>query len=289
MSGPAGTSIAAIVSHAAAALEAAGLQQIDARQDAAVLARHALGWTLEHWLGHQRDAAPDRFEATFATLIARRASREPVAYITGEREFYWRAFAVSPAVLIPRPETELIIDAAIRASGACRFPDIVDVGTGSGCIAVTIAAEMPHATVMATDISAAALSIASANAARHGVADRIEFRRGAFFAGLTAPVDIVLSNPPYVPTRDRVTMAPEVEASEPAEALFAGSDGLDCIRPLLSLTPDWLRPNGTLIFEFGFGQMLHIKRLIECQPALRLQEWLPDLQGIPRVAIVVRR
>jgi len=279
-------SIVARVTRAAATLEAAGLTATAARQDASVLARHVLGWNLEHWLGHQRDDAPGDFDAAFAPVIARRAAREPVAYILGEREFYWRAFMVSPAVLIPRPETELLIEAAIKASGAYRYPEIVDVGTGSGCIAVTVAAELPHATVVATDISATALDIAAANAARHGVADRIQFRHGAFFAGLTGPVDIVLSNPPYVPNRDRATMAPEVEGHEPAQALFAGGDGLDCVRSLVALTPDMLRPGGSLIFEFGFGQAAHIKQLIACRPELRLVEVLPDLQGIPRVAVV---
>lgn len=281
-------SIVAHIARAVTTLEAVGLSPADARQDAGVLARHVLGWSLEQWLGHQRDKTPDGFEAAFAIAIARRANREPVAYIVGEREFYWRSFAVSPAVLIPRPETELIIDAAITASGASRYPEIVDVGTGSGCIAVTMAAELPHASIVATDISAAALEVAAANAARHDVADRVAFRHGAFFAGLSGPVDMVLSNPPYVTERDRATIAPEVEAHEPAVALFAGGDGLDCVRSVIALTPDMLRPGGSLIFEFGFGQAAHIKQLIACQPALHLQELLPDLQGIPRVAIVRR-
>lgn len=282
-------SIASIVARAAGTLESRGISAADARQDAGVLARHVLGWTLEHWLGHQRDQAPGDFAAAFAAAVARRALREPVAYIVGEREFYWRPFTVSSAVLIPRPETELLIEAAISASGAYRYPEIIDVGTGSGCIAVTMAAEMTHATVMATDISAPALGVAAANAARHGVADRVLFRRGAFFAGLAGPVDMVLSNPPYVPNRDRATMAPEVEGHEPAQALFAGGDGLDCVRSLIALTPDMLRPGGALIFEFGFGQAAHVRQLIACQPALHLTEVLPDLQGIPRVAVVNRR
>jgi release factor glutamine methyltransferase len=281
-------SITARVAEAATMLLAAGLSAADARQDAGVLARHVLGWSLEQWLAHQRDDAPADFAAAFAPLIARRVAREPLAYILGEREFYWRSFLVTPATLIPRPETELIIDAALQASGATRYPQIVDVGTGSGCIAITLAAELPTATVIATDISAAALETATVNAARHGVTERVAFRHGAFFAGIDSAVDLIVSNPPYVPDRDRATMAPEVEGHEPSRALFAGSDGLDCIRPLLALTPDQLRSGGTLIFEFGFGQAGHIKQLIACQPSLRLQALLPDLQGIPRVAIVQR-
>ncbi len=286
---PGGVSLTEHVARAAAALESAGLDAVNARQDAAVLARHALGWDLAYWLGHQRDDAPGRFEPAFAPLVARRAAREPVAYITGEREFYGRPFTVSPAVLIPRPETELLIEAALTYAARFREPRIVDVGTGSGCIAVTIAAELHRAAVAATDISAAALEVAAANAARHGVADRIEFRRGAFFAGITGPVDLVLSNPPYVSDRDRAAMAPEVEGHEPSEALFGGGDGLDCVRSLIALTPGCLRAGGVAIFEFGFGQAAHLKELVACQPDLRVLEILADLQGIPRVAIVNRR
>ncbi len=283
------STIVELVTRAAASLEAAGLTAIDARQDASVLARHVLGWTLEHWLGHQRDTAPEGFEATFTPAIARRVTREPVAYIVGEREFYWRAFTVTSAVLIPRPETEMIIDIAIVASGAYRYPQIIDVGTGSGCIAVTMAAELPLATVVATDISAPALIVAASNARRHGVTDRVAFRHGAFFGGYDEPVDLILSNPPYVPDRDRATMAPEVEGHEPAKALFGGGDGLDCVRSLVALAPDHLRPGGRLIFEFGQGQAPRIKQLIACQPALHLEEIREDLQGIPRIAIVTRR
>lgn len=285
---PDGVSIAEHVARAAVALESAGLDATDARQDAGVLARHLLRWDLAHWLGHQRDEAPGGFESAFAHLVGRRAAREPVAYITGEREFYGRPFSVSPAVLIPRPETELLIDAALKHAAAFPAPRLVDVGTGSGCIAVTIAAELSRATVVATDISAAALEVAAANAARHGVADRIEFRHGAFFAGLDGSVDMVLSNPPYVSAGDRAAMAPEVEGHEPNEALFSGGDGLDCVRSLIALAPEHLRHGGVLIFEFGYSQAPKIKQLIACQPALRLLEILPDLQNIPRVAVLER-
>lgn len=284
-----GASVTDLVMAATADLVAAGLGATDARQDASVLARHVLGWSLEHWLAHQRDSAPPEFATAFAPLIARRAQREPVAYIIGEREFFFRSFAVTRDVLIPRPETEMIIEAALAATGAMRFPRIVDLGTGSGCIAVTMAAELAAASVIATDISAPALLVASANARRHGVADRIEFRRGAFFAGLTGPVDLILSNPPYVPEHDRQSLAPEVGGHEPSTALFSGNDGLDCIRSLVALSPELLTPDGALIFEFGFGQAGHIKQLIACQPALQLLQIVPDLQGIPRIAISQRR
>lgn len=276
------------VTQAVAELEAAGLEHEQARQDAGVIARFVLGWDLEHWLGHQRDDAPDGFVERFRALIARRATREPVQYVTGEREFYWRNFAVTSAVLIPRPETEMVVEAALIASGAYRFPRIIDVGTGSGCIAITLAAELHAAHVIATDISADALVVAAANAARHGVADRVTFIRGAFFADQTEAADIIVSNPPYVLERDRSSMAPEVAGHEPQEALFSGADGLDCIRALVALAPERLNTGGTLIFEFGFGQAPKIKQLIACQPQLRLLELRADLQGIPRIAIAIR-
>ena len=283
-----GNTVVTIVTAGAATLEAAGWSHADARQDAGVLARHALGWTLETWLAHQRDAAPSGFAEAFTQAIDRRATHEPIAYITGEREFYWRPFTVTPAVLIPRPETELVIEAAIQHSVAHPTLRVVDVGTGSGCIAVTIAAELHHAEVTATDISADALLVAQANARRHNVADRINFRRGAYFAGLVNAVEMIVSNPPYVAERDRATLAPDVVAHEPETALFGGADGLDCIRPLISMAPDYLVHHGALIMEFGFGQADHIKQLIACQPALRLQAIVSDLQGIPRVAVAIR-
>lgn len=280
--------IVAIVARAVATLEGAGLSHTEARQDAGVLARHVLGWTLEDWLAHQRDTAPDTFAPAFADAIARRAAREPVAYILGDREFYWRSFAVTPAVLIPRPETELLIDAAIKSAAAYPRLRAIDIGTGSGCIAVTIAAELHHAVVTATDISADALIVAAANARRHEVAGRIDMRKGAYFAGATGPFELILSNPPYVPDGDRPTLAPEVEGHEPSTALFGGQDGLDCIRPLVSMAPDYLAHGGELIMEFGFGQADHVKQLIACQPQLRLQAIVSDLQGIPRIVVATR-
>lgn len=282
--------IADSVTRAITTLTAAGIAATDARQDAAVLARHQLRWDLAHWLGHQRDDAPGGFEPAFMRLIARRAAHEPVAYITGEREFYGRSFAVSPAVLIPRPETELIVEEAVGiiAASGNRAPTIIDVGTGSGCLAITLACECPGARVIATDISPSALEVAMRNAVRLEAPQAIDFRQGAYFADVTDVADLIVSNPPYVPDGDRVWMAPEVADREPAIALFSGRNGLDCIIELIARAPQHLRSRGHLIIEFGHGQAEGVRQLVERSAQLTLIGIRPDLQSIPRVAVIAR-
>ncbi len=273
------------VARAAARLTAAGFDRGDADADAAILARHVLKWDRAHWLGHMRDAATTSFVSALDTAIGRRSTREPLAYITGEREFYGRPFIVSPAVLIPRPETELVVE---RALGTITHPHaysgtVCDVGTGSGCLAVTLAMELPRARIVATDISGPALEVARLNATLLGTGDRVEFRDGAFFAGSTTVFDLIVSNPPYVAETDRSTLPSDVVDFEPPTALFAGVNGLACIRELVRLAPEHLRPGGTLIFEFGFGQAEAIRALIRSS-RLIFGSMHDDLQGIPRVA-----
>lgn len=279
------SSLTEAVAQAVARLSAAGLPEAEARIDASVLARHALGWDLAHWLGHQRDPAPAGFGPTFTALVARREAREPVAYITGVREFFGRAFRVSPAVLIPRPETEGLVERALAAIDAIGpDPRVLDIGTGSGAIAVTLAAERPQARVDATDISAEALAVARDNAARL-VGPRVAFHHGAYQADAMGPWDVIVSNPPYVAGIDRDTLAPDVAGHEPHLALFAGRDGLACIREIVRLAPAHLAPRGWLLLEFGFGQADAVRDLITATPGLTRVELVPDLQGIPRVAI----
>jgi release factor glutamine methyltransferase len=283
------------VSVAAGRLESAGIPGDDSRREAALLARFVLGWDAAAWLTHQREPAPSGFQESFDRLIARRVSREPIAYLTGEREFYGRPFFVTPSVLVPRPETEFVIDAAVglararQTGGSGRRSEIVivDIGTGSGCIAITLALELPQARVIATDSSAEALRVAEENARRHGVADRVEFRHGPFLAGYADPVDVVVSNPPYVPESDRASLAPEVARFEPAAALFAGQDGLDVIRALVPRAAAALRPGGALVMEIGFGQARDVQRVVE-KARLTEARLVPDLQGIPRVIAALR-
>jgi release factor glutamine methyltransferase len=258
------------VSAAAVRLESAGVAREDARREAALLARFVLGWDAAVWLTRQREAASPGFQEAFDRLIARRAMREPVAYLVGEREFYGRPFLVTPYVLVPRPETELIIDEVLALARARKDDGhgrpgivIIDIGTGSGCIAVTLALELPEGRLIATDTSAEALRVARDNARRHGVAERIEFRHGPFLAGFGDSADFVVSNPPYVPESDRASLAPEVVSFEPAAALFAGQDGLDVIRALVPRAAAALRPGGALVMEIGFGQATGVLRLVQ--------------------------
>lgn len=291
--------LAVLVVSAARTLAGAGIPADDARRDAALLARTQLGWSHAHWLGYSDDDAPAGFAMAFDTLIARRAAREPVSQIVGSREFYGREFRVTRDVLTPRPETELIIEHALAwltaygsrltadDSRLTIRPRVVDVGTGSGCLAVTLALEHPAADIVATDVSAAALAIARENAARHRVADRIEFRETSLLDGVDAPLDLIVSNPPYVPEADRASLMPEVRDFEPGLALFAGPDGLDVIRQLVPAAAGALAPGGALIMEIGHGQADAVTAIIAAA-GLTLDQIARDLQGIPRVVIARR-
>lgn len=266
-------------------LAAAGIEPSEAARDALYLARHELGWDRATILTRDTDPPPAGFAAAYAALVERRARREPVAYITGVQEFWNRDFTVSPAVLIPRPETELIIEEAL----SLVFATVADIGTGSGCLAITLAAEFPRARVVATDTSAAALAVARANAARHHVGERIEFRETRYLDGIEGPFDLIVSNPPYVTEAEYAALAPEVRDAEPRSALTAGADGLDDVRVVLSTAATQLGPGGMLLMEIGRGQSDAVTSLVVASPELHLLRISPDLQGIPRVVVVQHR
>ena len=274
------------VGEAVAILRASGFDAEEARRDVSVLARHVLAWTLADWASQSRDAAPAGFAEKLTALARRRATHEPVAYLTGVREFYGRPFRVSPAVLIPRPETEGLIDSFLQREGreegeGSEGFTIVDVGSGSGCVAITLKLEYPWARVISTDVSAAALDVARANADRLGA--QVEFVEASLLpSGVQA--DVVVSNPPYVPERDRASLAPDVRDFEPAGALFAGPDGLDVIRLLVPAARAALTPGGLLLMEIGQGQADAVAALV-ARSGLTLETIAPDLQGIPRVVI----
>lgn len=268
-------------------LAAAGIDS--ARLDAEVLLAHTLGIGRAALYARLRDAIDSESQARFAAALDRRARREPVAYITGVQEFWSLPFAVSPAVLIPRPETELLVEVTcrlLRRSAAGGRVTVCDVGTGSGCVAVALARELPAAAVVAVDVSPAGLAVARRNAAAHGVEARIEWCHGDLFAGLDAGVrfDAIVSNPPYLAPGDAVS--PEL-AFEPVEALAAGSDGLSVIRRLVATAPACLTPGGWLVVEIGAGQAA---RVLELARAAGLVETgvETDLAGIDRV-LVARR
>jgi release factor glutamine methyltransferase len=266
----------------------AGVSSDEAALDAEVLARHVLNCDRATLLTRARDPLPSAFGRLYDELVQRRAAREPIAYIVGHREFWGLEFEVTPDVLIPRPETELTIEEALSV-----FPHrqlvhhIIDVGTGSGCLAVILAIEFASAGVVATDTSDSALEIGQRNAGRHNVSDRIAFVRGDLVRGAGKPAQLIVSNPPYVPEADAATLQPEVARYEPSSALYAGPDGLVVIRRLLEEAPPHLAPEGRLIVEFGFGQEPGVREAAR-QSGWTTERVRRDLQGIPRVAVLRR-
>jgi release factor glutamine methyltransferase len=280
-----------VLSAAARRLRDAGLDGADAAADVDVLARHVLGWDRGRLLANRRDAVPAGFLAPFTDLVDRRAERVPVAYLTGSREFYGLDFEVTPDVLIPRPETELAVDAALEALAAPGAGgQAVDVGTGSGCIAIAMAVSRPAAAVVAIDRSRAALAVARRNARRHGVDGRVSLVAGDLLTAFAARrlVDVVVSNPPYVPD-DSADVAPDVARHEPPSALYAGPDGLDVVRRLIDDAARLLRPGGRLVVEIGIGQ----GDAVAAAAAADRASWTGvtlrrDLQGIARIAVLSR-
>ena len=223
------------------------------------------------------------------SLLRRRAAREPIQYLLGTQEFRGLEMAVTPDVLIPRPETELLVEETLRAVMGINEPTVADVGTGSGCIAVALARERRDATVYALDISAAALAVARSNAIRHGMRERIRFIRAdlleAFCDAAAGVFDVIVSNPPYVPLQDVEGLQPEVARYEPRAALAAGQDGLAFYRRLLREAPPLLKPGGRLIMELGCGQAEAVTHLTRQSGAFDLVECRQDAAGIERVLI----
>jgi release factor glutamine methyltransferase len=278
-------------------LVACGIAEPEAAIDAELLARHLLGWSREQMVTRWLDPAPAagvpaNFDRRYRALVERRLAREPVAYIIGHREFWGLEFEVTRDVLIPRPETELIVEEALAlVRGAGGMQDaitIVDVGTGSGCLAVALAHELPQARVIAIDVSTAALRVAKRNADRHGVSSRIAWHAGSVLEPIDRAVDLIVSNPPYVPLGDAPGLPPDVRDYEPPVALFSGGDGLATIRALVAQAADRVKAGGALIFEFGFGQADTVREIITHANAWEIIRLREDLQGIPRTAVLKR-
>ena len=280
-------SLAAAVADARSALIRAGVPADEAPGDAEVLARHALGWDLTQFALRRHDRVTGDFGHAFAALIGRRAKREPVSQIVGHREFWGLDFEVTRDVLTPRPETELVVRATLDVCARRKEldswpPIIVDVGTGSGCIAIALATALPEAMFIASDASLPALDVARRNAARHGVSRRIAL----LHTDVIPPqnnVEIIVSNPPYIPERERASLPPEVRDYEPPVALFAGEDGLDFYQ-LLFDGPGDLTENGALIVEVGYDQAARVKSLPNPR-SWRFERAYRDLQDIDRVLV----
>ena len=260
-----------------------GPQPERARLDAETLLLHVLGKNKAWLLTHPEEEISNDRAARYNRLVERRYAGEPIQYITGRQEFYGLPFRVTPNVLIPRAETEHLVEKVLSlASGFDRLR-IVDVGTGSGAIAVALAHRLPHAEITALDISLAALEQARANAEQNGVAGRVRFVQSDLLAAVASgKFEVVVSNPPYVATTDRESLSVEVREHEPALALFAGNDGLDVYRRLIPAAFAVLESGGFLAVEVGYGQSQAIAELMT--PAgFEGIEFAPDLQGIARV------
>lgn len=252
-------------------------------RDAKVLLAHSLGKQKTFLIAYPEFELTDEQRTQFRTVIERRAGREPLQHILGRQEFYGRDFRVSPDVLIPRPETEAIVELAVSFLADRPEPRFLDIGTGSGCIAVSVAAELPAACGLATDISPAALAVACENAETHGVADRVSFIEADLFgpAG-DAEFDLIASNPPYIPLDEFRGLEPEVREFEPRSALTDEGDGLAIIRKIIATAPHHLKPGGRLLIEIGFGQSESVSALIDTAVWFEY-ELHNDLQGIPRI------
>jgi release factor glutamine methyltransferase len=276
------------INEGASELRASGVEQ--ERRTAGVLLAHALGVDRTHLLTRSDDQVAESRYEDYLRLIGRRATGEPLQYITGHQEFYGLDFLVTPAVLIPRPETEFLVERTIKlVDDSMQSPLLfVDVGTGSGCIAVAVATNAPRARVIATDASLEALEVARTNAERHGVTRKIEFIQGDLLEPLALhhledSVDVLASNPPYV--NDGELRQREVRDWEPHEALFGGVEGLDFYGRLLTDGLRYVRPGGYMVLEIGYGQLDAINEIIAALD-WELVDVVPDLQGIPRTLTV---
>jgi release factor glutamine methyltransferase len=257
-----------------------------ALQDAELLLLHLFrrkdpdrnsAWLVAHWNN------PTTHGAEFRALIERRKGGEPIQYITGEQEFYGLPFRVTPAVLIPRPETEHLVEKVLGLAKLFSSPRIVDIGTGSGAIPVALVRHLVHSQITAVDLSTAALDVARENARRNGVEERIRFLEGDLLAPVAGEqFEIVVSNPPYVPEGDRASLSVEVREHEPALALFAGEDGLAVYRRLIPQAFAVLVPGGFLALEIGYGQAEAVCGLLTGAGFVEV-ETAADLQGIARV------
>ena len=265
-------------------LTAAGVAPVEAALDVDLYTCTLLGWDRARLLTELVGPVPEGLEPGLSEWTSRRCQGEPSAYIVGTKEFWGLELAVSPAVLIPRPETELIVEEALQVlDPSC----VADVGTGSGCLVVALATERPACRFVATDISRDALEVARANATRHGVAERIDFVETSFLDGVDGPFDLIVANPPYVREGDRSALGRPV-LHEPSVALFGGETGLKAIVCTLNASAWRLHPGGWLLMEFGYGQDSHVEALVAAVPSLQLVRMVEDLQGIPRTAVIQR-
>jgi len=270
-------------------LVAAGIDPTAAAIDVDLFVRTILGWDRARVLTARAEPAPAGLEPRFSEWIVRRARREPAAYIVGNREFWGLDFRVTSDVLIPRPESEFIVEESLAILSLLRLtsPRLADIGTGSGCLAVSLAHEIEGAHITATEVSSTALTVARDNARRLGVSSRVTFVETSFLDGIDGPFDLIAANPPYVKDGDKPALSHDVR-HEPDVALFGGETGLQGVEAVLDAAVRTLVSGGWLVMEFGFGQEDDVRHLVAARPALRMDRVRADLQGIPRTAVIQR-
>lgn len=262
----------------------------ESRREAGSLLSHVLGRDRSFLITHAADPLLNEQAEEFRVLTSRRARGEPLQYLTGHQEFFKLDFAVTPDVLIPRPETELLVETALELVRDHPLNLLADIGAGSGCVAISLLHELPEARAIATDISPAALSIAQSNAEHHGVSNRLTLIESDCFAGIAPGTlfSLVVSNPPYIPDRELAELQREVR-QEPRAALAGGSDGLSVIRRLILEAPPFVTANGYLVFEIGFGQAAAVTELVLNSDDWVLVEIRNDLQSIPRTVVLQKK
>ena len=266
----------------------------NARLDAEVLLGHVLGRDRAWLLAHNQDEIDAQSLRLYERAIDRRAVREPLQYITGRQEFWGLPFKVTPDVLIPRPETEFVVEAALKTVSMVPAPIIIDLCTGSGCIAISLAKELQNAQVFATDRSEPALDIAQENARRNEVAGRIRFLVGDLFApirelDLQGRIDVIATNPPYIPANDLAGLQPEVRDFEPEMALIAGPIGTEIGAAIIKQASVFLKKGGALIMEMGIGQAETYSVIVRETGNYKTPEIVKDLAGIDRVLVARKR
>jgi release factor glutamine methyltransferase len=275
------------LTRAASQLAAHSDLRANAVPDATLLLMHVLSLDRATLLAHPERPVTRPEQELLQSVTARRLTFEPIQYIIGQQEFYGLTLRVTPAVLIPRPETELLVEAVLNRLDPAQKLRIVDVGTGSGAIAIALAHHLPTASVTAVDLSRRALAIARENVERHHLQRRVNLVVSNLLGAIAdqEPFDAIVSNPPYIPASDRPTLHPQVREHEPPRALFAGPTGLEIYERLIPQAQAMLKPNGLLALEIGYGQRDSIAALLS---SWRQVEFLDDLQGIPRVALARR-
>lgn len=272
--------IAEALAQASSTLASAGVSE--SRREASSLLSFVIVRPAAFLIAHPEYELTEDERARYTDAIGRRSRREPFQYITGKQEFYGLEFDVGPGVLIPRPETEILVEAAIERLSPLDSPRLLEIGVGTGCISIAVLHSVKHASAVAVDISPIALRTAGRNANKHEVGDRLTLQMGDVFEGLNGSFDLIASNPPYVPATDIAGLQPEVRDFEPHLALSGGLDGLDVVRRIVAGASQLLNSGGSLLIEIGFGEADGVRQIVD--PSIWDDvRFLPDLQGIPRI------